>query len=59
MSQMKLPAKARTPKPDAHRLRRRLVVHMTDAEFAKVRQAAACESMSAYVRGLIRRGVTS
>ncbi len=43
-------------KPDALRLRRRLVVHMTEHEYERLRQAASCESIAAYVRGLIRQG---
>jgi hypothetical protein len=42
-------------KPDALRLRRRLVVHMTEHEYERLRQAASCESVAAYVRGLIRQ----
>ncbi len=42
-------------KPDALRLRRRVVVNMTDDEFEQLRRAAACESVAAYIRSLIRQ----
>ena len=48
-----------TRKPDALRLRRRLVVHVTDHEYERLRQAAACESVSAYIRGLIRQSASA
>ncbi len=46
-------------KPDALRLRRRVVVNMTDDEFEQLRRAAACESVAAYVRGLSRQSASA
>jgi hypothetical protein len=51
------PMPKRVPKADALRLRRKLVIHMSTTEYENVRLAAACESISSFVRGVLRERV--
>jgi hypothetical protein len=51
------PTAKRVPKSDALRLRRKLVVHMSNTEYEKVRLAAACESIASYVRSVLRERI--
>jgi hypothetical protein len=51
------PSSSRILKPEALRLRRRLIVHMTADEYENLRSAAACESISSFVRGVLRERV--
>ena len=53
------PMPKRVPKTDALRLRRRLIVHMTADEYENLRSAAACESISSFVRGVLREHITA
>ena len=47
----------RVLKEDALRLQRKLVVHMTSDEYERVRRESAPETISTYVRSVIREKI--
>jgi hypothetical protein len=49
----------RVPKPDDLRLRRRMVINMTNDEIEAIRQASSPEPISVYVRSILRKELQS